>query len=239
MGVLGQGVQQVPRTTMQRRKFLLGMGSLAAGGAAATGTGAYDSVQAKRNVAVQVADDNNAPLRLTTEGADNSAYASNHGDAISIDLNSNGKGNGVNADALTQINDIFRVQNQGTEPAVVYVDPSSIPGDCKTTTEGFGIDPQATGRPNGDFTATGSLEGGVENDQISLTGIYSSPPYECSNYIEEGDNEDDAIEEFVLGTGQYFEFGLFIDTRNGDYKGSFDMEIVADTTEVPTEYMDI
>ena len=42
---------------MKRRKFVIGLGSLAAGGAAATGTGAFTSAEVNRKVTVDVEDD--------------------------------------------------------------------------------------------------------------------------------------------------------------------------------------
>ncbi len=50
---------------MKRRKFLIGAGALAAGGAAALGSGAFTSVEADRDISVEVTGDNNALVRLT------------------------------------------------------------------------------------------------------------------------------------------------------------------------------
>ena len=102
-------------TTTQRRKFIAGVGSLAASAAAVTGTGAFSSVQANRSVSVET-----------------------------------------------------HAGNQGTQPVVVYVGPASIPSSDRTTSSDFGIDPQATNRPNGDYASSDPIEGGVEDDQISI-----------------------------------------------------------------------
>jgi hypothetical protein len=209
-----------------RRKFLIGVGSLAAGSAAAVGSGAFTSVQAERSVSVDVADDSDAYLAFDDSNSTNGAYAGVEDDgSVYVDLGDNSvDGSGLNTDALTQINDIFRVKNQGTQGVLVYVDPDSIDSKYWTTTDGFGIDPQATDRPNGDYTNTSGLDAGVENDQISLTGVYTNPPW--STY----GGQNDGKQEFYLESGQQFEFGLYVDTRDGDFEGDISMEIVADAT---------
>jgi hypothetical protein len=185
-------------------------------------------------VQVATAGDASALLAFDTTDADNSTYvdkSSGSANEVSVDIDA------LNVDATTQINDLFRIENQGTQPAVVYVDPSSIDSDDRTTTgSGLTIDPQATGRPNGDYTNSGSVSAGVEDDQISLTGLYNDPPYDYSAY----GGGDDAAEEFVLEVGETFEFGLYVNSDGGDGNGnlsdSTEITIVADTTVVPDNY---
>jgi len=63
---------------MQRRNFVLGLGALSAGSAAAVGTGAFSSVFAERDVSVEVADDSEAYLTLQSE----SEYAEANADGV-------------------------------------------------------------------------------------------------------------------------------------------------------------
>jgi len=107
---------------MQRRNLLIGMGSIAAGGAATIGTGAFTSVEADRSVDVNVSDDAGAYLRLEGNGGENSEYVTQNGDGnqLAIDLtdsNDNFPGstdpNGVNPDAVTQINDLLLSKTRG------------------------------------------------------------------------------------------------------------------------------
>jgi hypothetical protein len=111
---------------MKRRKVLAGLGSLAAGGAAAMGTGAFTSVSANRGVAVNVADDSDALLAFTTAGAGpNSQYAETDGKTLSIDITGEnddiaGGGSGINQNATTIIRDIFDIRNQGTQAVFVW-----------------------------------------------------------------------------------------------------------------------
>ncbi|WP_188879430.1 hypothetical protein [Halarchaeum nitratireducens] len=215
------------------------MGSVTAAGAAGIGTGAFTSVSASRSVSLETASDNDAYLAFTTTDAKNSAYVSNASSgAVSFNLDGDatpeGDGSGLNRNATTQINDIVRIQNQGTEPVLVYVPPSSIDNANSTwkgDSENLRIDPQATNRPHGDYEkeATGNLDGGVADDQISLTGGFHSPPYTYSAY---GENEDDRKEEFLLDTGEELSFGLYVKTPDSDKDVDISMEIVADATAV-------
>lgn len=117
---------------MQRRKFIAGVGSLAAGVAAVTGTGAFTSVSANRNVSISVAPDNNAYLQMKELDTSNSkAFVNDSGGrsntlSISIDETSTG-GKGVNEQAVTFFDDLFSITNQGTEPAWVWI-KSNIQG---------------------------------------------------------------------------------------------------------------
>jgi hypothetical protein len=107
---------------MQRRKFLLGAGSLAAAGAAAMGTGAFTSVSADRSLTVKTAGDASAYLSLKPQP--NSANATEYvnvlnDNTIEIDVGSNSNGgSGVNKGAYTVIRDLIQVTNQGTQGVI-------------------------------------------------------------------------------------------------------------------------
>lgn len=100
---------------MQRRKFLTGVGALAAGSAAAVGTGAFTSVRAERNINVAVAGDNEAYLALDASVSD---YAEETGNTLELQFdgsNSGQNGQGLNANADTTFQNVMRIENQGTE----------------------------------------------------------------------------------------------------------------------------
>jgi hypothetical protein len=111
---------------MQRRKFLVGMGSLAAGGAAAMGTGAFTSVTANRGIEVDTADDSDAFLAIEADNTENAdEYVNTNGGTISLDFtNTNnsgypGGGSGVNANGVTVFDDLLNITNQGTQTVIV------------------------------------------------------------------------------------------------------------------------
>jgi hypothetical protein len=117
---------------MERRKFLIGMGSLTAAGAATLGTGAFTSVEADRSVDVEVAGDSSAYLALrkaadenSDPGANSEAYVNVNNEEVSFDFSSsNGDvgGDGFNVNAVTEVEDLLEVQNQGTQSAYLSVD---------------------------------------------------------------------------------------------------------------------
>jgi hypothetical protein len=102
---------------MQRRKFIAGIGSLAAAGVAAVGTGAFTSVSANRTVDVQVASDDSALLSLAAASAPNGVFADGSGSgtmSVAFDESGNG-GLGVSQDATTVFRNVFRIENRGTQ----------------------------------------------------------------------------------------------------------------------------
>ena len=105
---------KVNTTMVKRRKVLFGMGSLAAGSAAALGTGAYRGadVEADRSLTVGFEGDSAALLRL--EPSSQFATQNNPQDLggkednepmLEVDVSS------LNVNADTRLNDVFRVQN--------------------------------------------------------------------------------------------------------------------------------
>ena len=112
---------------MKRRKFILGTGAAAAGGATLLGSGAFSSVEADRDIAIDVVNDDDAYLRLaacTDEDGNekpNGAYVYQGDDGLfSISLSEdNGNdppaGSGVNPEALSKFYNVFEICNQGTQ----------------------------------------------------------------------------------------------------------------------------
>lgn len=114
---------------MERRKFIAGVGSLAAGAAVATGTGAFTTVEASRDAEIDLEDDANAYLGLVA-GQENgwavqTQGGSSPGGTIMIEMNGQSNtsgGTGVNADALSTFDDVFRVQNQADDEKDVWIE---------------------------------------------------------------------------------------------------------------------
>ena len=101
---------------MERRKFVVGLGALASGSAAAIGTGAFDSVEADRTAEVNVAADNDAYLGLSGDGD----FVSDDGDSGELSFDFGGDstaegGEGFNERAETVVSDVITVENQGTQ----------------------------------------------------------------------------------------------------------------------------
>ena len=114
---------------MNRRQLLAGIGALGGGGAVVTGTGAFTSVEADRDVAVQVASDANAYLSLNAIGP-NAPDTDTSNDTLGIDLTEANAtevgGSGVNADAVTVFEELVEVGNQGTQDVDVSITPATL-----------------------------------------------------------------------------------------------------------------
>jgi hypothetical protein len=189
---------------MQRRKYLAAIGSLAAGGAAVMGTGAFTSVSADRSVSVAVADDADALLAIEPTDGPNAAYANGSGDALEInidDATSGVNGEGLNDDSRTIIRDIFKIRNQGTQDVYVFIENEDIP-------DGMGI--------FADFPA--NAESGA--------GTPTAGPTEPTTGLGEGSQDKDGApdhpvpERILVPTGQTMnEIGFSFNTGS---RGSFD-----------------
>jgi len=112
---------------MRRRKVLAGLGSLAAGGAAAMGTGAFSTVWTNRDIEAQIVGDANAYLGLV----DTSPYADTDGNKLTLDFagNTSGQsGDGLNEDSNTRFFNVFRIENNGTNSVSILGsdDPSTV-----------------------------------------------------------------------------------------------------------------
>jgi hypothetical protein len=150
---------------MERRKFIIGVGSLAAGGAAAMGSGAFTSVEADRQVDVQVAEDANAYLGLDESGEANDAYFDTSGDQYAVNFSDSGNGgSGVNPNADTVAEDVFTIKNQGTQ--AVEVDLSS--NDLEVQSNG------SISAPSSDGIAVALADDDGDNDNTYTLGTGDS-----------------------------------------------------------------
>lgn len=107
---------------MERRKFVIGMGSLVAGGAAATGTGAMNVFSADRDATIEVVDDSEAYVGLypgdddqvtDSDSTESGGYAKlNDSGALEITIDE------LNPEAETKFINVFRIANQVSDDDV-------------------------------------------------------------------------------------------------------------------------
>lgn len=166
------------------------MGALASGAAATLGTGAFSSVTATRDVDVEVADDASAYLRLEGAGGANSEYVTDDGNdgTLTIDLNSDDatKGDGVNPDAVTEIDNLFVVENQGTQEVDVSITKSS--GDSSDSNEDL-----VTFHPStGDYTVSP-----LSDSAVTLSPGDSTPVSVKVDTTDSGLGKDDTLLDSV------------------------------------------
>jgi len=110
---------------MERRKFLAGLGSLAAGSAVAMGTGAFTSTAASRSVSVSVAGDKSANLGLVP-GSSPHAHTENGELVLDFD-GSRVTGDGLNTNAFIKFNELFEIRNNSSDTVAVWLDDDGDP----------------------------------------------------------------------------------------------------------------
>lgn len=116
---------------MQRRKFLIGAGSLAAAGAAAMGTGAVNYFNSERTMSVEATGDESAFIQLVPT----SDYANSGGgddeDLLELTFNEDATvgGSGLNKDADSVFRDVFKIRNRGGTSIGVWINEKDDDGD--------------------------------------------------------------------------------------------------------------
>lgn len=149
---------------MRRRKLLAGVGSLAAGTAAAMSTGAFTSVTAERTATAKVTDDWDALLTMWAMDTHNGRkYArmrdgDDTGGARVIEFDLTGDAGGLNDEATTVIRDVFGVANSGSRS--VYVWAEGLPEGLELFTDDTTYTNHGTGagQNNGAFSDTAGVD---------------------------------------------------------------------------------
>ena len=108
---------------MDRRKFLIGTGSIAVGGAAVMGSGAFSTAQGDRDMEVSTKNDPSAYLGLIPS----SDFASLSGGKLELEFDQ------LNRDMLTEFNNVFEIQNNGTNNIRVFIDHTDVPDELNFT----------------------------------------------------------------------------------------------------------
>ena len=178
---------------MERRKFLIGTGALAAGGAAALGSGAFSRVDAQRQVTIQVANDRNAYLGFKSMDTPNSRnYFSYDGEGhaeidigkIPEDEYEGQTGAGVNSDSFTYFDGLFLLCNQGKADAQVSYDLPPAPENREYGDDYAPPDPDYTLEEDGPVVAFYYVErndaGEVNRRIISQGEPLEVPLGECA-----------------------------------------------------------
>jgi hypothetical protein len=180
---------------MNRRKYLAAVGSIAASGAFAMGTGASIDIWANRDTNVDVVRDTDGLIALSTTNEDgepleNAQFTDTRGGTLSIDL-TNQEAGGVNVGARTTIDAIFSIRNQSGNDQVVWIkdsDTEDLLGDDGPLNFFRGPVELDNGAQQKKFRLVSAIDpvpgtpGNVQ--RLSITGLV--PP---QNIIEEADEE--------------------------------------------------
>ena len=207
---------------MERRKFVVGLGSLAAGGAAAMGTGAISVTNFDRALDAEVVGDASAYLGLD---ASISEYASQTGKELALEFGSNSEGgDGLNKDSDTEFRNVFKVVNQGTNALRVQFYDG---GDGS-----FGGD--LTGTPLAIGVSANELSYGGNNSINDLTAVNTSESPE--NWGSGGSPAVASAQDIPPGEESYVHLGFFLnDTTDALDNGANSISEVPDRLEIYAE----
>ena len=187
---------------MKRRTLILGLGTTAAVGSAAVGTGAFTSVEADRDVAVSVAGDSDAFLQIqgaTNDGDElpNAQYARERNGILELDFTGDnneieGGGEGFNPRAETGVSRVFEVRNQGTQEVDVALRTSE---QDDTGTNGVVLVPSDVDAPGSQNLLLTITAHGVGLDPVALEPG-DKQQFSVTATVREGvtDDPDDVID---------------------------------------------
>ncbi|MFP8956486.1 hypothetical protein ACLI4Y_07145 [Natrialbaceae archaeon A-CW3] len=190
---------------MQRRKFVIGMGALASGTAAAIGSGAFTTTTADRRLEVAVAgDDAEAFLALDPQ---NDRVELNEDGAIEIDLADGVGETGLNPNGFTDFLNLFTITNQSTNELVVMIDGLGDLMDIDGISVASAYDTSREHEPG--IADTSGDPQALEYDETVGGANYKIPSdFEPEGYF--GDNDYP-----VLEPSESIEVGLYFQT-DGD-----------------------
>ena len=165
---------------MNRRNVLIALGAVAVMTGIVFGTGAFTQVEADRTLDVNVADDANAFLALEAASENAEYVGTGTGGAgnsvVTLDLTSTtAGGSGINDDAVTTIDPVLNVTNQGTQEVNVTlvnapegVDFTNAPDNLGVGNTGqIGIEVAAGNAPR-DVNG-GTLGGDLTGETITIS----------------------------------------------------------------------
>lgn len=102
---------------MERRKFVVGLGALAAGGSAAVGSGAFTAMEADgRDATIDVVNDADALLGLEAGDSTLVTDTGGSGGELEIDFTSEEGGQGVNPNSIYQVGGLGGVETDPDSP---------------------------------------------------------------------------------------------------------------------------
>lgn len=111
---------------------LLALVTLVLAAAMVTATGAFTTVQAERNINVEITGDKSAFLSIEPSDGPNGAYATQIGTGELVlnfnhkaDTEGGGNPQGINPDSNTTFDNVFTVTNHGTQPVMVIVNSTA------------------------------------------------------------------------------------------------------------------
>jgi len=184
----------------KRRKFIVGLGSLVAGGAAATGTGAFTAMSADRDANINVVGDDSGVLALKDATEGDIVQQRDDGE-LAIDFSAPSGAGGINTNSAYQLgtmsgsfpgsldplekspngaynNPAFKIHNNTSQPKDITIE---FDADIPSGAVGINIDAKTSGDAFGGGATAGSLilkPNGGGGSQGKTAEVYDVPPGE-------------------------------------------------------------
>ena len=212
---------------MDRRKFLLGAGSVAIGGSALLGSGAFSRVESQRAVDIKVAHDSVAYVGLEQKETPNSQNYTGYDDKghFYIDIaDQGGHGEGINSNSRNFFDDLFTICNNGKETAEFCIDSSQLTYELPED-----WDDENQNDPEDVIVFYKGTAAGSQG----LTGIEEIMCHDVDKDVES--------QSLVLETGECQNIGLLVNTRDSSIPasttitGEVIIEADTDTDVLPPE----
>ena len=220
-------------TAMERRKFVIGLGALATGSAAAVGSGAFTAAQIDgRETDIAVVDDSNGLIGLEAGDSELVAEDDTSGE-LYIDFSGAGgdsglDGEGVNPNSVYQVGGITEDE---ADDAIGFInddggDPFSQ-DDVLYTAESVSDKPAFSARNNTNSERTIEVtfnpdDDTLEHEDVSVYVVSSSGGFQfAADLLADGDEEAGRTAEDV-GIGQALDMSLLVVT--GDVDPTVDVE---------------
>jgi len=169
---------------MERRKFVIGVGSLVSGAAAGVGTGAVSSITADRDATFSMEGDSNA--YLTLEPGDNHYVTQTDGGLIQFDFDR------VNKRADTTLEEAFTIKNAADRELYVWAQVLDEFGNVL----------------NVDTSANLSVELLVDGTDITYPGGREKNDVDTSRFY--GKTEETGAVKFTQGQAEDVEMRIFV-----------------------------
>jgi hypothetical protein len=197
---------------------MIGLGTLAAGGAGVFGTDAFSSVNAERTASIQVSGDASALLELTP-AAGGSEYVDTTNGTVGINVNGTNAGaQGVNQNAVTVIDRLIKVTNRGTTKITVGFNDDLVVErdttyDANPTGWAYAGDADAYIILWGPYAAGIPADDAIEKENLTTTGFTGPGGSGLVSDIYAYKYEDEGKRTATPGESLYI--GGTIDTRDG------------------------
>lgn len=188
---------------LSRRNILIGLGGIVAGGGALVGTGAFTTVQAERTVTVETAGDETALLALAPTNDPNGDYATINDGRLEVEITN------VNLNAVTHIDNVFQITNNGTRDVVLYFEED--PGDDNPSGNAIDVGAKTDELADTDPNNNPSSDGINASDVVDIS--HPNPPDSDPTYEDIG---------VLLRTGDTLKVGFYIDTSDDNPNDGLD-----------------